>query len=341
MLKKLIIPIIIIVFLAIAWIAWSVFGPSTSFEGSTATLYIPTKNQGRETVMQLLVDQKIISSPMVFDQMASRAGYWDKVRPGKYVIEKGTSAFRILRTLRNGNQSPVNLVLNKFRTREDIARYLDRQLEADSSEFLGFFNDPDSTRVFGLDTNNIITAIVPNTYTVYWNTPAYKILRRLYSEREEFWNDKRVAALRNTGLSKEQAYILASIVEEETNKNDEKPLIASVYLNRMKRNMTLSADPTVKFALRDFGLKRITLNHIRESAGSPYNTYMHKGLPPGPICTPSVRSIDAVLAHEQTDYLFFCAKPDFSGYHSFASNEEDHFRNARAYQKALDSLLIK
>lgn len=341
MVKKILIAVVFLVVLAGAWLAWNLLGPSTAFEEESATLYIPSDNKGRETVLPLLRDQELIRSPFLFDLMADQLGYWDRVRPGKYVVSKGMSTLNILRMLRNGRQSPVNLVINKFRTREDIARYLGRQLEADSLEILKFFNDPDSTKVFGLDTNNIVTAIIPNTYTVFWNTPTHRIVRRLYSEREEFWNNRRVAALANTGLTKEEAYILASIVEEETNKHDEKPLIASVYLNRMKKNMTLSADPTVKFALRNFGLKRITLKHIRESAASPYNTYAHKGLPPGPICTPSVKSIDAVLTHEQTDYLFFCARADFSGYHSFASNEADHFRNARAYQKALDSLLIK
>jgi UPF0755 protein len=243
--------------------------------------------------------------------------------------------------LRNGSQSQVRIVINKIRTREEIAAYLGRQMEADSAEILRFFNSPDSTRIFGLDTNNILTAIIPNTYNMYWTTPAHKILRRLYAEREEFWTKERLQKLAVAGLTKESAYILGSIVEEETNKNDEKPVMASVYLNRMKRNMSLSADPTVKFALRNFGLKRITLKHIRESASSPYNTYTNKGLPPGPICTPSIKTLEAVISPAQTDYIFFCARPDFSGYHSFASNEKDHFRNARNYQRVLDSLLIK
>jgi UPF0755 protein len=243
--------------------------------------------------------------------------------------------------LKSGSQSQVRIVINKIRTREALAAYLGKQLETDSVEVLRFFNSPDSTRQFGLDTNNIVTTIIPNTYNMYWTTPASNVLRRLHSERETFWNKERQAKLATTGLTKESAYILASIVEEETNKNDEKPVMASVYMNRIKRNMSLSADPTVKFALRNFGLKRITLKHIRESASSPYNTYTNKGLPPGPICTPSIKTLDAVISPAQTDYLFFCARPDFSGYHSFASNETDHFKNARLYQRALDSLLIK
>jgi len=292
-------------------------------------------------VMGQLKENDVLASPFVFEFLASRIGYWDNIKPGKYSFDKGTSTLNILRKLKNGSQTPVRIVINKFRTREDLAGYLGRQMEADSLDVLKFFNNPDSTRRFGLDTNNIITAIIPNTYTMYWNTPAPKFLRRLYSEREEFWNKERMAKLEKTGLTKESAYILASIIEEETIKQDEKPVIASVYLNRMKKNMNLGADPTVKFALRNFALKRITIKHIRESGSSPYNTYLNKGLPPGPICTPSIKSIDAAISPAETDYLFFCAKADFSGYHSFASNEQDHFRNARAYQKALDSLLIK
>ncbi len=291
--------------------------------------------------MSELSRKQILASPEIFRFIAERAGYWDKIKPGKYVIPKGASEFSILKMLINARQTPVKLVINKYRTREDLAGYFGRQMELDSTEVLDFFNSPDSARKFGLDTNNIVTMVIPNTYSIYWTTPTFKLLRRLEDEHNKFWSPERTAQLTRLGLSKEQAYILASIVEEETNKNDEKPVIASVYLNRISKHMSLSADPTVKFALRNFGLKRITIPHIREAASSPYNTYTNKGLPPGPICTPSIKTIDAVLNAAETDYLFFCARPDFSGYHSFASNEQDHFRNARAYQKALDSLRIK
>jgi peptidoglycan lytic transglycosylase G len=339
--KKILLATILVIACILAWLTWSILGPSTSFEGKTVTVYIPSAKPTRDMVMAELNKKDVLASPSIFEFLASRVGYWDKIKPGKYVFDKGSSILHILRKLKNGSQTPVRIVINKFRTREDLASYLGRHMEADSVDVLNFFNNPDSTRIFGLDTNNIVTAIIPNTYIMYWNTPTSKFLRRLYSEREEFWNKERMAKLEKTGLTKESAYILASIIEEETNKQDEKPIIASVYLNRMKKNMYLGADPTVKFALRNFALKRITLKHIRESGSSPYNTYLNKGLPPGPICTPSVRSIDAAISPAETDYLFFCAKADFSGYHSFASNEQDHFRNARAYQKALDSLLIK
>jgi UPF0755 protein len=247
----------------------------------------------------------------------------------------------MVRLLKNGTQSPVRLVINKFRTKEDMAKRLGLLFEPDSLQFIQFLNSPDSLSKMGLDTNTAMTLVIPNTYSVFWNTSANRLYHKLFSESKLFWTSERMAKAAKLGLNKEQVYTLASIVEEESNKNDEKPIIASVYLNRLKKNMRLSADPTVKFALKDFGIKRIRFKHISESAASPYNTYRNSGLPPGPICTPSIKTIDAVLDAAETDYLFFCAKPDFSGYHSFASNEKDHFRNAAAYQKALDSLLLK
>ncbi len=341
MTKKIILGAIVLLILTGSVFAWMVAGPGTSFNGKSATVQIPTANQGRKTVEHILSDKKILSFPAVFNWLAGRLDYWNNIRPGQYVIKQGMSSLDMIRMLKNGSQTPVNLVLNKFRTREDLAGYISRKLECDSAALLTFFNSPDSTRIFGLDTNNILTAIIPNTYTMYWNTSASKLLRRLYSERQTFWNKERQSKLNTINLNREQAYILASIIEEETNKHDEKPIIASVYLNRIKKNMRLSADPTIKFALRNFGLKRITLKLINACEDSPYNTYKRMGLPPGPISTPSEKSIDAVLNVANTDYLFFCAKADFSGYHSFASNEQDHFRNAREYQHALDSLLIK
>ena len=341
MTRKTILIASLIMIIVLAFLAWTIVGPGTAFEGKNAVLQIPTVNKGRTTVEERLIKANILAHPSAFNFMAGQLDYWNNIKPGQYVIKKGMSNLDIIRMLRNGSQSPVNLVINKFRTREELAGFIGRKLECDSSDLILFFNSPDSTRLFGLDTNNILTAIIPNTYTMYWNTSSAKLLRRLYAERETFWNKERVSKLEGLHLTREQAYILASIIEEETNKHDEKPVIASVYLNRLKKNMRLSADPTIKFALRNFGLKRITLKHINACEGSPYNTYKNYGLPPGPISTPSEKSIDAVLNVANTDYLFFCAKADFSGYHSFASNEQDHFRNAREYQRALDSLLIK
>jgi UPF0755 protein len=249
--------------------------------------------------------------------------------------------FSLFRKLHNGSQDPVKITINKLRTRQDLANYLGKKLEPSSSDFSRFMNNNDSLAYLGLTKETLLTLIIPNTYEIYWNTDPKAFFSKMNKESNKFWNDRRLDDLQRLGLSKEEALTIASIVEEETNDNDEKPIIASVYFNRLKKGMPLGADPTVKFAVGDFAIKRVTLNHINSSASSPYNTYKNKGLPPGPICTPSVASIDAVLKGEKTDYLYFCAKADFSGSHSFASTAEEHFNNARKYRKALDSLGIR
>jgi UPF0755 protein len=183
-----------------------------------------------------------------------------------------------------------------------------------------------------------MTVIIPDTYLINWNTNPGKLFRRFYSEKEKFWTDERKDKAKKNGLTPEQVYTLASIIEEETNKASDKPLIASTYMNRMKKGMNLGADPTIKFALKDFSLKRILKGHIDRSASSLFNTYRHKGLPPGPICTATAVTIDAVLDAPSTDYLFFCARPDFSGLHVFAATDREHAENAKRYHRFLDSL---
>jgi UPF0755 protein len=185
-----------------------------------------------------------------------------------------------------------------------------------------------------------MTLIIPDTYFLNWNSSPKKILSRLKDEQQKFWNKndrEQKAALLN--LTQNQVYILASIVEEETNKNDEKGNIASVYINRLNKGMPLAADPTIKFALKDFALKRIYYGQLMMA--SPYNTYRNKGLPPGPICTPSAYTIDAVLNAPRTDYLFFVARSDFSGYHQFTSNFAEHDKYAKLYQQALNEEIAK
>jgi UPF0755 protein len=314
---------------------------ATAFSEESRIFFIRTDSASYAEVLDQLESQSILRSDRVFRLLADGYGYPDNVRPGRYRISRGMSEWEVLRLLRSGRQEPIKLVINKFRTREDFARFAGRQLECDSAELMHVMLSPDSMRVYGLDSFTAMTLVIPDTYQVYWNTNASSLFKRLDREREKFWNEDRRGKADAIGLTREQVYTLASIIEEETNKHDEKPRIASVYLNRLERGMPLGADPTIKYALRDFGLKRILFRHIEASASSPYNTYRNKGLPPGPICTPSRKSIDAVLQAEKTDYLFFCARPDFSGYHAFASNDVEHMRNAKAYQAFLDSIKVK
>jgi UPF0755 protein len=237
--------------------------------------------------------------------------------------------------LRNGRQSPVNLTITKVRTKENLASLIGKKFEVDSAAVMGFLNNPDTLRRYQLDTNTVMTTVFPNTYTYLWTTPVNGIFKKLFAEYKKVWTEERKRKADSMGLSQTQAYILASIIEEETNNNQEKGLIASVYLNRLAKNMNLGADPTVKFALRNFALKRIYEKHL--AIESPYNTYRKKGLPPGPICTPSLTTLDLVLNAPKTDYLFFVAKKDFTQGHVFTSNYQEHLKYAREYQQALNA----
>lgn len=332
---------IFLILILVASLALYLFTRSaTAFDEKSKYFFISSDSAQMTYVLKNLQSEGILKNTAIFEWLAGRTDYASKVKAGRYKIQKGMSQPEILRLLINGTQDPVKLVINKFRTREDFARFAGRQLECDSMEIIRYLLSPDSLKKYGLDTNTAMTMIIPNTYTLFWNTSASKLFKRLDSEKETFWNTERLKKAGQLGLTTEEVYTLASIVEEETNKNDEKPIIASVYLNRLQKGMTLSADPTVKFALRDFALKRIRFKHIDAASLSPYNTYKYKGLPPGPICTPSIKTIDAVLNAEKTDYIFFCAKSDFSGYHAFASNEKEHMENAKAFSRAQDSLKI-
>ena len=242
--------------------------------------------------------------------------------------------------LRNNQQATVKFILNRVRTRAELAKLVSGTFSMDSLECITYFNSNDSLVSWDTDTTQLLTLFIPNTYEIYWNSSPNEFMKRMSKESNAFWTDSRIDNAILLGLSKEEVITIASIVEEETNNIEEKPTIASVYINRLKQGMPLGADPTIKFAVGDFRIRWFTFGHISSTAGSPYNTYRNKGLPPGPICTPSIASIDAVLKAEKTDYLYFCARADFSGSHSFASTAEEHFENARKYRKALDSLKI-
>lgn len=330
---------ILLILLAVAAAAIFVMGPAGSGSGRRF-LHVPTAHADKSTVMDSIQANSLLRHPRLFSMLSDALGVWDKLKPGRYEVS-GNSLLGFIRDLRNGRQAQVKMVITKLRTKEDLARVTAKLFESDSAAMMDLLNDDKRLSPLGLDTNTAMTAVIPDTYFFNWNSTPSTIFQRLAAQRANFWTAERKGQAKELGLTTEQVYILASIIEEESNKNDEKPRIASVYLNRLRKPMRLSADPTVKFALKDFTLKRIREKHIAAAAASPYNTYLHDGLPPGPICTPSEKTIDAVLHAERTDYLYFCARPDFSGYHSFASTGEEHLRNAKAYQKALDSLLVK
>lgn len=334
--KKVIVAILVIVLLAAAFAAWKIIGPATSFAQEKKYLYIRTGSNYEDVIASLEKDT-IVSGTYWFDLIAKRLDYPQKVKAGKYPVKKGMSALNIVRMLRNGQQEPVKLVVIKFRTKEDLASAIGKKFECDSTEFIHFLNNTDSLKQYGLDTNTVMTTVLPDSYSYFWNITPSKIFSKLRAKYETFWTPERVAKAKEHGLTPQTAYILASIVEEETLKKEDKGKISSVYLNRIEKGMRLAADPTVKFALRDFGLKRIYEKHLLVE--SPYNTYKYAGLPPGPICTPSLETLDAVLETPSTKYLFFVAKPDFSGYSNFAESYTDHLKFAKQYQQALDKLM--
>lgn len=324
----------------IAALAYAVFGSGTDFEEKSKYVFIYPGKTEKAEVLQQLKDNHVIKGSVTFDFIANRLNMWKKIKPGRYEIKKGTSVLNMVRMFRNNNQSVVKLVINKLRTKEDLAKIVGKNLSVDSASFMQFINNKDAMLAEGLedaillDSNTFMAAVIPDTYQFYWlNTPS-NIVEKLFRNYQKFWSsDKRIMKAAQVGFSPVEITTIASIVEEETNKHDEKGNVASVYINRLAKGMNLGADPTVKFALKDFALTRIYYKHL--SVASPYNTYRNKGLPPGPICTPSKISIDAVLNAPKTDYIFFVAKSDFSGYHHFSSNFAEHDRYAKIYQQAL------
>ena len=271
--------------------------------------------------------------------LSRHGGYSDKIRSGRYAITPEQSTIRVFRNLKNGHQEPVRLTIPESRTMDRLAGYLSRKLMMDSVAVAILFSDSSFCAQQGYDTATIACLFIPNTYEVYWNISIENLMKRMKKENENFWNAQRTIKADALGLSKEEICTIASIIDEETANNAEKPMIAGMYINRLKEGMPLQADPTIKFALKDFALKRIYHNMLQFD--SPYNTYKNTGLPPGPIKIASVAGIDAVLNRTAHDYLYMCAKEDFSGTHNFAKTYQEHLKNAAKYSKALNEKGIK
>lgn len=317
-------------------LVWRIFGSNTAFEEDKKILYIKTgSNYSR--VISLLQKGQFVTNNRTFNILAKLYSYNKNVQPGRYVIEKGSSVYSILQLLKSGKQTPVNLVIGKLHTRQDLIDKISSNFECSSATVSGFFNSNDSLAAYKLDTNTVMSMIIPSSYSILWTSSFKDIFNRLQDEKQKFWTAERKQKAAGLGLNEEQVYTLASIVEEETNKEEDKGKIASVYLNRLNTGMRLGADPTVKFALNNFDLRRIYQKHL--TVQSPYNTYINKGLPPGPICSVTAKTLDAVLNAPTTNYLYFVAKPEFDGYSNFAATYEEHLRFAKAYQQALDTLM--
>lgn len=334
--KKWILSLLFLLLAAGLFLGWKFLGPAAS-QPAGRYLYIPT-HATYPDVLKALKEKKVLGQTFWFDLLAKRMNYPSMVKPGRYDISPRTSLFQLVRMLRNGRQSPVNLVISRrIRVREDLVNMVNGKFEFTGKEMEAFLASNDSLKKYNLDTAAFTLAIFPDTYQFFWNTTPGKVFDRLWEESNDFWTEERKAKAREKGLTPLEAHTLASIVEEETNFGPEKSTIASVYLNRIQKGIPLQADPTVKFALRDFSLKRIYNKHLQ--VASPYNTYRNKGLPPGPICNVQKSTLEAVLDAPKTDYIYFVAKSDFSGSHVFSADYDTHMKLAREYQSALDSLM--
>ncbi len=329
-LKKVIIIVGLALLFVAAIIGFLFFGPATK---ATEDGFFYVKSGATiADVKTELVAQQVLKGTGLFTTVSNIAGY-ENVKPGRYKIPSGTSIVNLVRLLKNGRQTPVNFVITKLRTKENLASRINKHFEVDSLAIINFVDSPDSLKPYGLDSSTFMAMVMPYTYDVNWTASPRTIFDQFYKAYQTYWNADRKAKAGAKGLTPEQVVIFASIVEEETRDNKEKPDIASVYINRYRKNMLLQADPTVKFALKDFGLRRIL--HIHLKAESPYNTYRNKGLPPGPICTPSLESIDAVLNASETEYIYFVANSDFKGSHIFTTNYADHLKYAKLFQTEL------
>ena len=305
--------------------------PAVSDNIADDHVYIPT-GATFEEVVQLLKQGGYINDEDNFRWLAAQMKYKkDKMRAGRFEVKPRWSNRQLIQQLRNGEQAPIKVILNNERLPEEVAGKVARFIEADSLSLLTVFRDNEFLRQYNLTDQTLLTAFIPNTYEMYWNTDAKSFVGKMVKEHDMFWSkNDREAKAKALGLSKQEVYVVASIVERETNAIVEKPTIAGVYLNRLSIGMKLQADPTSVFATRDFTARRVTDYHT--NFDSPYNTYRYKGLPPGPISMASIPSLEAVLSPDQHRYLYFCAKPDDSGTHAFAESFAAHKVNADRFQ---------
>ncbi len=317
------------------------YGYKTIFSGTVELpdtgpfLHLPSGTTYDELVEHLESDFGVERSSF---SMVSKLMKFNTPKSGRYKLEQNWSNKQLISCLRRGDQSALSLTFNNARTIEQLCGMLASKLESDSLTFLNHFTSEVTLKKYGVNKETVLSLFIPNTYQIFWNSSPESIISRFSSEQETFFNKRRKEKMANLNMTKEEVYTLASIVQKETLVNEEKPRVAGVYINRLKRGQLLQADPTVVFANQDFTIKRVLNKHLAKD--SPYNTYKYEGLPPGPICMPDVSSIDAVLNYEKHKYLYFCAAPDNSGRHQFARSLKEHNRNADKYRAFLNKLKI-
>lgn len=319
----------------------------SSFNGAKDTVYLYIDDD--DNFDSLCVKLEPLANERnfrTFTNMARFSKVHEHVHPGRYAIPQSMGTLAVFRKIKNGMQDPLNLTVPSVRTMNDLAGKLGKKLMVDSATLAKAFTDPAMCKKYGYDTTTIAAMFIPNTYSMYWNVSVDGLMKYMKDEHRKFWNDDRTAKAEQLKLSEIEVSTMASIIDEETSNDEEKPMVAGMYYNRLQlrdteypQGMPLQADPTIKFAWKQFGLKRIYNNLLH--INSPYNTYRYPGLPPGPIRIPSVAGIDAVLNLVKHDYLYMCAKEDFSGTHNFARTYQEHLANARRYAAALNERGIK
>lgn len=307
-------------------------------ENDRTTLVLIDNDDSFDSVRNYLYDRQIIQDALSFSFVSKVLKYQENVKPGLYELDPQTTNIEAVRKLRAGDQVPVKITFNNIRLKEELAGKITANIGLDSLSFLNAIGDSLTIDKLGFTDETILSMFLPNTYEVYWTITADQLLQKMKTEYDRFWNDIRKQKAQALGLNPIEISTLASIVQAESVKADESSKIAGLYLNRLQKDMKLQADPTVKYALGDFAIQRILLKDTR--VDSPYNTYMYTGLPPGPINLPTIQNLEAVLNYEKHDYIYMCAKEDFSGYHRFAKSLTEHNRNARLFQQALNRRMI-
>lgn len=340
MFKKIIISILLIGIGIGAYIGYNIYtkiyNPNVTLtNGKTAYFYIKTGSNFTD-VANGLYEGGYIKNRASFEWVSEKKSNFTKnIKPGKYLLKEGMSNNELVDLLRSGKQEPVKLSFDHIRTVKELAGKLSKNIEADSTSIYSLLTDKDFIGKYGLDNKTILTLFIPNTYDFYWNTSAEEMIKKMAVEYKLYWTEDRKQQAKKMNLTQSEVSILASIVQSEQSvRADERPRVAGLYINRLRIGMRLQSDPTVIYAVGDFEIERVIGKHL--AVESPYNTYRNLGLPPGPIVLPSVKSLDAVLNYEKHNFIYMCAKEDFSGYHNFAVDYDEHMKNARKYQQELN-----
>lgn len=337
--KKILIPLIVFSTLlstTSVYIYQMLFSPNFLINQPDKMIIIED-NTDFKTLTNQLIEDTLLNDIISFSFLSKLMKYSENVKEGNYKVKMNMSNYDLISMLRSGNQTPINITFSYSRKINDLAQNISQKLKISEKELMDYIIKNGLSN-YGFDSQNIIGMFLPDTYEVYWDITPKKLLDKMKEEYDKFWNSERIRKLKRVNLSKNEVITLASIVASETNKIDEADRIAGVYINRLRKKMLLQADPTLIFAANDFSIRRVLNKH--KKIKSPYNTYMNKGLPPGPIRLSPKKYIDAVLNFEDHRYIYFCAKDDFSGYHEFAITLSEHNKNARKFQKALNKRKI-